>query len=157
MLLCSTLVVFLVFHSNKSTEIISTFMEEPSVKEVLYWWSWQILQQIICLEVIRNLLVALKESVPIIWQTCNEELHDYHLRKMQENPSLHQHYSKYGVVARIVLMDAPHCHVIQQMPLDITHVILEGALSRALYFVLKRFLDISLFTIHGSQSLCATL
>ena len=85
MLLCSALVVFLVLNSNKSTEII-----QPSVKELLYWWSWQILQQIICLEVIRNLLVALKESVPIIWQTCNEELHEYHLRKMQENPSLHR-------------------------------------------------------------------
>ena len=90
MLLCSTFVVFLVLHSNKSTKIISTFMEKSSVKVVLYWWSWQILQQIICLEVIRNLLVALKESVPIIWQTCNEELHEYHLSKMQENPSLHR-------------------------------------------------------------------
>ena len=77
----------------------------------------------------------------------NEELHEYHLRQMQENPSLHQHYSKeYGVVARSALMDAPYFNVTQQMPLDIMHVILEGALSRALYFVLKWFLDNSIFT-----------
>lgn len=78
----------------------------------------------------------------------NEELHEYHLRQMQENPSLHQHYSKeYGVVARSALMDAPYFNVTQQMPLDIMHVILEGALSRALYFVLKWFLDNSIFTL----------
>ena len=78
----------------------------------------------------------------------NEELHEYHLRQMQENPSLHQHYSKeYGVVARSVLMDAPYFNLTRQMPLDIMHVILEGASSRALDFVLKWFLDNSLFTL----------
>ena len=52
----------------------------------------------------------------------NEELHEYHLRQMQEKPSLHQHYSKeYGIVARSVLMDAPYFNVTRQMPLDIYH------------------------------------
>jgi len=97
----------------------------------------------ICLEVIRNLLVALKERLvmrnftSIISARCTK------------NPSLHQHYSKeYGVVARSALVDAPYCNVTRQIPLDITHVIVEGALSRALYFVLKRFLDISSFALH---------
>lgn len=129
-----------------------------------YWRLWQILQQVI------NLLGVYKESVGGAKRKCrhcmadfhaiqslfteeqfhlrNEELHEYHLRQMQENPSLHQHYFKeYGVVARSVLMDAPYFNVTRQMPLDIMHVILEGASSRALYFVLKWFLDNSLFTL----------
>lgn len=129
-----------------------------------YWRLWQILQQVI------NLLGVYKESVGGAKRKCrhcmadfhaiqslfteeqfhlrNEELHEYHLRQMQENPSLHQTYFKeYGVVARSVLMDAPYFNVTRQMPLDIMHVILEGASSRALYFVLKWFLDNSLFTL----------
>ena len=54
--------------------------------------------------------------------------------------------NEYGVVARSVLMDTPYFNVTRQMPLDIMHMMLDGALSRALYFVLKWFLDNSIYS-----------
>ena len=66
---------------------------------------------------------------------------------MEENPELREHYSKeYGVVKRSIL-DAPYFDVTQQLPQDIMHIILEGALSRAFYFVLRWFLDRSVFKL----------
>jgi len=79
----------------------------------------------------------------------DEELHVYQLNQLQENPFLKQHYSKeYGVVTRSALMDAPYFDVTRQLPMDIMHIILEGALSRTLYFVLKWFLDNNVFTLN---------
>ena len=79
----------------------------------------------------------------------SKELHEYHLNQLQEHSSLCEHYSKeYGVVTRSILMDAPYFDVTQQLPQDIMHVILEGALSRSFYYVLQWFLDHSLFTLN---------
>ena len=108
-----------------------------------------------------------KESVAIAWQILdfeamqwpcmftedefdlrNKELHEYHLNQLKEHASLREHYSKeYGVIKRSVLLDAPYFDVTRQLPQDIMHVILEGALSRTLYYVIHWFLDHSLFTL----------
>ena len=76
----------------------------------------------------------------------NQEIHFYHLHQLQDNPALNQHFSKeYGVVRKSVLLDAPYFNVTRQLPQDIMHVLLEGALSRALYFVLHWFLNQCLY------------
>ncbi len=117
-----------------------------------------------------NLLGAFKESVGGAKRKCrhcmadfeamqslfteeefdlrNKDLHDYHLEQMEEDPSLAEHYSKeYGVVKRSILLEAPYFDVTQQLPQDIMHVILEGALSRSLFFVLRWFLDHKVFSL----------
>lgn len=69
------------------------------------------------------------------FQLCDKDIHDYHLKQLDENPELHKHFSKeYGVTKRSVLLDAPHFDVTDQLPQDVMHVILEGALSRTLFF-----------------------
>ena len=40
-----------------------------------------------------------------------------------------------------VLLDAPYFNVTEQLPQDLMHVILEGSLSRTLYFVVPYFLN----------------
>ena len=117
-----------------------------------------------------NLLGAFKESVGGVKRKCrhckadfqlmqttfteesfqprSKELHEYHLQQMHDNPGLHDHYSKeYGVVKRSVLLKAPYFNITKKLPQDIMHVILEGALSRALYFVIRWFIDNSAFTL----------
>lgn len=60
----------------------------------------------------------------------------------------YQHFSKeYGVVKRTVLLDASYFDVTRQLPQDSMQVMLEGALLRALYFVLHWYLDHSVFTL----------
>jgi len=77
----------------------------------------------------------------------SKEMHEYHLEQLHNNPELYNHYSKeYGVVKRSILMDAPYFNVTKQLPQDVMHVILEGALSRALFFVINWFIDSSVFT-----------
>ena len=62
-----------------------------------------------------------------------KELHNYHLQQLEENEALHKHFSKeYGITKRSILLDAPYFNVTEQLPQDIMHVILEGALSRTL-------------------------
>lgn len=78
----------------------------------------------------------------------NQEIHSYHLQQLEDNPTLYQHFSKeYGVVKRSVLLDAPYFDITRQLPQDIMHGVLKGALSRALYFVLHWFLSHSVFTL----------
>ena len=78
----------------------------------------------------------------------DEETHSYHLQQLQDNLALYQHFSKeYGVVRKTVLLDAPYFNVTRQLPQDLMHVILEGAMSRSLYFVLRWYLDHSVFTL----------
>lgn len=68
------------------------------------------------------------------------ELHDYHLINIEQNEDLHQHFSKeYGINKRSILLDAPYFDVTEQLPQDLMHVILEGSLSRTLYFVVRYF------------------
>lgn len=96
-------------------------------------------------------------SVDTSWLTLNrcegfdlrdEETRSYHLQQLQDNPALYQHFSKeYGVVRKTVLLDAANFNVTRQLPEDIMHVILEGALSRSLHFVLRWYLDHSVFTL----------
>lgn len=70
------------------------------------------------------------------------ELHDYHLNNIEQNEDLHQHFSKeYGINKRSILLDAPYFDVTEQLPQDLMHVILEGSLSRTLYFVVRYFLN----------------
>ena len=77
----------------------------------------------------------------------SKEIREYQLEQLHNNPELYNHYSKeYGVVKRSILMDAPYFNVTKQLPQDIMHVILEGALSRALFFVINWFIDSSVFT-----------
>ena len=67
---------------------------------------------------------------------------------MEENPELSAHFSKeYGVTKRSVLLDAPYFDVTEQLPQDAMHIILEGALSRALFFVITSFLKNNAFTL----------
>lgn len=78
----------------------------------------------------------------------NKELDEYHLNQLKEHASLREHYSKeYGVFKRSVLLDAPYFDVTRQLTQDIMHVILEGALSRTLYYVIHWFLDHSSITL----------
>ena len=61
---------------------------------------------------------------------------------------IHTHFSKeYGITKRSVLLDAPYFDVTDQLPQDIMHVILEGALSRTLFFVITYFVRNSIFTL----------
>lgn len=71
-----------------------------------------------------------------------KDLHEYHLKNMEENEGLYKHFSKeYGINKRSILLDAPYIDVTEQMPQDLMHVILEGSLSRTLHFVVRYFLD----------------
>ena len=79
----------------------------------------------------------------------DKDMHDYHLQQMEENPELHTHFSKeYGVNKRSVLLDAPFFDVTAQLPQDLMHIILEGALSRALFFVITYFINNNAFTLN---------
>jgi len=79
----------------------------------------------------------------------NLSLHDKRLQQLDENPELYSHYSKkYGVTRKTVLLDAPYFDVTQQFPEDIMHVILKGALSRALYFVILYFINNDIFSLN---------
>lgn len=72
----------------------------------------------------------------------SKELYDYHLNNIEQNEDLHQHFSKeYGINKRSILRDAPYFDVTEQLPQDLMHVILEGSLSRTLYFVVRYFLN----------------
>ena len=72
----------------------------------------------------------------------SKELHDYHPNNIEQNEDLHQHFSKeYGINKRGILLDAPYFDVTEQLPQDLMHVILEGSLSRTLYFVVRYFLN----------------
>lgn len=77
-----------------------------------------------------------------------KQLHEYHLQQIEDNEGLNAHFSKeYGVTGRSILLDAPHCDVTKQIPQDVMHVILEGSLSRTLYFVIHYFSDNNVFTL----------
>ena len=79
-----------------------------------------------------------------------KELHNYHLQQLEENEALNKHFSKeYGITKRSILLDAPYFNVTEQLPQDIMHVILEGALSRTLYYVFCYFLDNTIFTLRA--------
>ena len=72
----------------------------------------------------------------------DKDMHNYHLEQLEEHPELHTHFSKeYGVNKRSVLLDA-------QLPQDLMHIILEGALSRALFFVITYFINNNAFTLN---------
>lgn len=77
-----------------------------------------------------------------------KELHEYHLQQLEDNEGLYEHFSKeYGVTSRSILLDAPYFDVTEQVPQDVMHVILQGSLSRTLYFVIHYFLDNNIFTL----------
>lgn len=62
----------------------------------------------------------------------------------------YENFSKeYGVTNRSILLDALYCDVTEQIPQDVMHVILDGSLSRTLYFVIHYFLDNNIFTLEG--------
>ena len=72
----------------------------------------------------------------------SKELHDYLPNNIEQNEDLHQHFSKEcGINKRGILLDAPYFDVTEQLPQDLMHVILEGSLSRTLYFVVCYFLN----------------
>ena len=72
------------------------------------------------------------------FQLRDDELHDYHLGQLEANEGLHTHLSKeYGVNKRSVLLEAPYFSVTDHLPRDIMHVILEGALSRTLFYAIE--------------------
>ena len=59
----------------------------------------------------------------------------------------YENFSKeYGVTNRSILLDALYSDVTEQIPQDVMHVILDGSLSRTLYFVIHYFLD-NIFTL----------
>lgn len=55
-------------------------------------------------------------------------------------------FQEYGVTGRSILLDAPYFDMTDQIPQDVIHVILQGSLSRTLYFVIHYFLD-NIFTL----------
>ena len=62
----------------------------------------------------------------------------------------YENFSKeYGVTNRSILLDALYSDVTEQIPQDVMHVILDGSLSRTLYFVIHYFLDNNIFTLEG--------
>ena len=62
----------------------------------------------------------------------------------------YENFSKeYGVNNRSILLDALYSDVTEQIPQDVMHVILDGSLSRTLYFVIHYFLDNNIFTLEG--------
>lgn len=82
------------------------------------------------------------------FQLRDKAVHDYHLQQLDENPELFTHFSKeYGVTKRSILLDAPHFDVTDQLPQDVMHVILEGALARTLFFVITYFVNNNFFTL----------
>ena len=82
------------------------------------------------------------------FQLRNKDMHDYHLNQLDKNPELHNHFSKeYGVTKRSVPLDAPHFDVTDQLPQDVMHIILEGALSRTLFYVITYLVNNHFFTL----------
>ena len=76
----------------------------------------------------------------------SKELHEYHLQQLEENEGLRVHFSKeYGVNKRSILLDAPYLNITEQLPQDVMHIVLEGALQRTFYFVLIHFLKNKIF------------
>lgn len=83
------------------------------------------------------------------YELRNQVMHDYHLNQLKENPELQAHFSKeYGVTKKSILLDAPCFHVVGQLPQDIMRIILEGAPSRTLFFVISYFVNNDIFSVH---------
>ena len=79
-----------------------------------------------------------------------KELHEYHLQQLEDNEGLYENFSKeYGVTNRSILLDALYSDVSEQISQDVMHVILDGSLSRTLYFIIHYFLDNNIFTLQG--------
>lgn len=72
----------------------------------------------------------------------SKELHDYHIKNLEEHEELYQHFSEeYGINKRSILLDVSYFDVTEQLPQDVMHIILEGSMSRTLYFVIHYFLN----------------
>jgi len=78
----------------------------------------------------------------------SKEVHEYHLRQLEENEGLRNHFSKeYGVNGESILLDVPYFNITEQLSQDVMHIVLEAALQRSFYFVLIHFLQNNIFLL----------
>ena len=78
----------------------------------------------------------------------SKELHEYHLWQLEENEGLQNHFSKeYGLNGKSILLDVPYFNITEQLPQDVMHIVLEGALQRSFYYVLIHFLQNNIFAL----------
>ena len=78
--------------------------------------------------------------------------HEYHLEQIDENPELKSHFSTEYGVTRSILLDDPYFNITEQLPQDVMHIVLERALSRALFFVISYFVNNNIFTLKDLNS-----